>query len=91
MAKKIIQVGYNPVTAKLYGADDDAKVIVSTLLSYHVDGYEHTDAFKCGRWDGRSNFFNWSSATFPRGFVDDVEKILMGRGYTVHLCDLRSH
>jgi superfamily II DNA or RNA helicase len=79
----IIRIGYNPVTAKLYGADDDVKVIVSTLLSFHVDGYEFTDAFKSHRWDGRSNFFNWNAATFPRGFVDDVETALAARGYTV--------
>lgn len=80
---KIIKIGFNPVVAKLYDADDNAKVIVSTLLSYHVDGYEFTDAFKSHRWDGRSNFFNWGPATFPRGFVDDVEQALASRGYTV--------
>lgn len=80
---KIVQIGYNPVTAKLYKADDDAKVIVSTLLSYTVDGYEFTDAHKSRGWDGKSTFFNWGPATFPRGFVDDVEKALQARGYTV--------
>jgi superfamily II DNA or RNA helicase len=83
MTKPLIQIGFNPVVAKLFGADDDVKVIVSTLLSYHVDGYEHMDAFKSRGWDGRSNFFNWNPATFPRGFVDDVEKALISRGYNV--------
>lgn len=80
---KLIQIGYNPVTAKLYGADDAAKVAVSTLLSYLVDGYEYTDAFKSRGWDGKSTFFSYGQATFPRGFVDDVESMLRARGYEV--------
>lgn len=80
---KLIQIGFNPVTAKLFGADEGAKVICSTLLSYFVDGYEYTDAYKSRGWDGRSTFFNFVNATFPRGFVDDVEKALIAKGYTV--------
>ena len=80
---KLVQIGYNPAVAKLYKADDNAKVIVSTMLSYFVDGHEFTDAFKSSGWDGRSTFFNWNPATFPRGFVDEVEKTLTARGYTV--------
>ena len=79
----IVQIGFNPTTAKLYGADEDAKVAVSTLLSYLVDGYEYSDAFKTRGWDGRSTFFNYSNATFPRGFVDDVEACLQSIGYIV--------
>jgi superfamily II DNA or RNA helicase len=82
MTKPLIQIGYNPVVAKLYGADEDAKVTVSTLLSYFVDGYEFMEATKRG-WDGKSTFFNYMSATFPRGFVDDVEAALIAKGYTV--------
>lgn len=80
---KLIQIGFNPVVAKLYGADEDARVIASTALSYYVDGYEFTDAYKAHRWDGRSTFFNWGPCTFPRGFVDEVEAALQSRGYTV--------
>lgn len=80
---KLIQIGFNPVVAKLYGADDRAKVIVSTMLSYMVDGAEFTDAYKNRGWDGRSTFFNYNAATFPRGFVDDVEAKLQIEGYTV--------
>lgn len=83
MQKPVIQLGFNPVTAKLYGADEAAKVAVSTLLSYLVDGYEYTDAFKTRGWDGKSTFFNFMQATFPRGFVDDVEACLQARGYVV--------
>lgn len=80
---KLIQIGFNPTTAKLYGADNEAKVAVSTLLSYIVDGFEYTDAFKTRGWDGKSTFFSYGSCTFPRGFVDDVEAMLVARGYMV--------
>jgi superfamily II DNA or RNA helicase len=83
MTKPIIQLGYNPVTAKLLHADDEARVIASTALSYQVAGYEFTDAHRARGWDGRSTFFNWAPATFPRGFVDMVERALQSRGYTV--------
>ena len=79
----MLQIGFNATTAKLYGADDAAKVAVSTLLSYLVDGYEYTDAFKSRGWDGRSTFFNYTTGTFPRGFVNDVESMLRARGYEV--------
>lgn len=79
---KLIRIAYNPVVAKLFDADEDAKVVVSTLLSYFVDGYEFTEAYKRG-WDGRTTLFNWGAATFPRGFVDDVEAALSAKGYTV--------
>jgi superfamily II DNA or RNA helicase len=78
----IIQVGYNPSVAKLYHADDKAKGRVSALLSYRVEGYEFTNAGARG-WDGISTFFNWGPATFPRGFVDDVEAALKADGYEV--------
>lgn len=80
---KTVMIGFNPVTAKLYHADEEAKVIASTLLSYLVDGYEYSDAFKSRGWDGRSTFFNFQAATFPRGFVDDVEAALRAKGYEV--------
>ena len=80
---KLIQLGFNPVVAKVYNADEQAMVIVSSLLSYFVDGYEFSDAFKSHRWDGRSTFFNWKTQTFPRGFVDRVEKALIAKGYQV--------
>lgn len=79
---KIVQIGYNPVVAKLYHADSEARITVSTLLSYFVDGYEFTEAYQRG-WDGRSTFFNFNAGTFPRGFVDDVEAALQAKGYTV--------
>lgn len=83
--KKLIQIAANAVKAKLVNADRDAKLIVSELLSYEVEGAEHTDAFKKKRWDGRSTFFTFKEATFPAGFVNSVQAALIKRGYHVQL------
>jgi superfamily II DNA or RNA helicase len=85
MAKPIIQIAFNPVTAKLVNSDTEADMIVSSVLSYEVEGYEHSDAYKSGNWDGISTFFTYMNRTFPAGFVKIVEKRLKANGYRVQL------
>lgn len=85
MPKKAISIGFNSVHAKLYGSDDEAKEAVSAVLSFMVEGYEHTESFKAGTWSGQSTFFAWREETFPAGFVTLVEQELRGKGYTVSL------
>lgn len=80
---KIIQIASNPVVAMLRNADHDEKVLASTMLSYFVEGYEKTDAFIAGSWDGRSTFFDYLSGKFPAGFVPAVEEEFSKRGFTV--------
>lgn len=82
---KTVTIGYNCVTAKIFRGSEAACYEVSELLSYLVEGYERTDAYTVGTWDGRSSFFNWSDNTFPRGFVDMVERKLRGKGYKVQI------
>lgn len=81
----LLQIASNPVKAKLINADRDAKLIVSELLSYYVDGHEHTDAFTNGHWDGRSSFLDFRSGVFPAGFAGMVRKELASQGYQVQL------
>lgn len=82
---KIVQIGYNAVTAKIFRGTDAAKLAASSTVSYEVEGAEHTEAFQRGGWDGRSTFYNWSNDTFPRGLVSLVEQDLRGRGFTVQI------
>lgn len=84
MAEKVI-IGHNAVNAKLFKASEQVCYEVSDLLSYLVEGFEHTNAYQKGTWDGRSSFFNWSDNTFPRGFVPMVEQKLRGKGYNVQI------
>ncbi|MDL2284448.1 DEAD/DEAH box helicase family protein [Oxalobacter sp. OttesenSCG-928-P03] len=83
--KKIISIAHSAVTAKLVNADRAAMLEVQRLLSYRVDGVEHMAAFKAGRWDGRSSFFDYKSSTFPRGFVGMVSAGLQKAGYQVNI------
>lgn len=76
-----ISIVHNAVTAKLHGADRDAKLIANKVLSYMVDGSDHMQAFKSGSWDGRSSFFDFKTESFPRGFVTLVQSALIRAGY----------
>lgn len=82
---RIVQIGYNPVTAKIFRGTDKSKLLTSTVVSYYVDGYEHMQAFQSKSWNGMSSFYDWEKDTFPRGFVEMVEAELRGKGYTVQI------
>lgn len=82
---KLIQIAHNAVIAKLYGANDDAKTEVQKLLTYFVEGAEHTSAYESNAWDGTSTFFDWRGETFPAGFVRAVTSHLQSCGYEVKI------
>ncbi|MCG5512839.1 DEAD/DEAH box helicase [Ectothiorhodospira shaposhnikovii] len=82
---QVLQIAHNAVTAKLVNPSREIKLEVSTLLSYRVNGAEHSGAFKSGNWDGRSTFFDFRQGTFPAGFVGYVQEKLSGRGYVVQI------
>jgi superfamily II DNA or RNA helicase len=78
-----IEIVSNNLKAKLINPDREAKLIVTEALSYYVDGFDKTDAYKNGRWDGRSTMFDWSTDTFPVGFKALVNARLYKAGYQV--------
>lgn len=80
-----IQIAHNATTAKLIGADRQARLEVQRVLSYKVDGFEHMAAFQGGGWDGRANFLSFTEGTFPRGFVHLVQAHLNRCGYKTQL------
>lgn len=77
-------IAYNAVIAKLHEPTRVAKLRVQQLLSYRVEGAEHTAAFKTGNWDGRSSFFDFRSGTFPAGFVNYVTGNLTREGWKIN-------
>ena len=79
-----VTVAHNATIAKLHESSREVKLQVQTLLSYKVEGAEHTAAFKMGNWDGRSSFFDFRTATFPAGFVNFVTAHLTRLGYRVN-------
>lgn len=79
-----VTIASNAVVAKLHEPARDVKLKVQTLLSYKVEGAEHTASFKMGNWDGRSSFFDFRQGTFPAGFVNYVAAHLQHKGHKVN-------
>jgi superfamily II DNA or RNA helicase len=82
MSKKV-EIVSNNLKSKLLNPNREIKILVTELLSYYVEGYDKTDAFKAGRWDGRSTMFDWATDTFPVGFKNLVNACLHKEGYQV--------
>jgi superfamily II DNA or RNA helicase len=80
---EIITIASNAVHAKLHEPSRQAKLEVQRILSYRVDGAEHSDAFKLGNWDGRSSFLDFRTGVFPAGFLHFVGARLRQQGYQV--------
>ncbi|CAO3459701.1 Putative helicase [Azospirillum argentinense] len=73
------------VGAQILNAPREVKQLLSDQLSYAVDGHEHMNAFKAGRWDGRSSFFRWEDGKFPAGFAMNIHDKLVEEGHPVKL------
>ena len=82
---ELLQIAANAVNAKMIGGSRDVKLAVSEMLSFEVDGFERSDAFKRGSWDGRSSFFDYKSGIFPAGFVHMVASGLNTLGHRTQL------
>lgn len=82
---EVVTIAYNAVNAKLHNPSVDVKLLVQTVLSYKVDGSEQSLAYKQHRWDGRSSFFVYKTASFPAGFVNFVVAHLKRKGYEIRL------
>jgi superfamily II DNA or RNA helicase len=80
---KSISIVSNAFTAKLLDADDEARLLVSDVLSYYELGYENTYSFKNGNWDGTNTMFHWETDRFPSGFLNAVNARLAKEGYEV--------
>lgn len=80
MSNKIIKIAHNPVIAKVIEGSDEAKVMISDLLSYQIAGAEHMNL---GSWDGITTFYSFKNDTFPAGFVRLVKRKLGNAGYQV--------
>lgn len=81
----VIQIAANAVVAKLIGAPREAMLETQRVLSYFVEGAEHSGAYKSGQWDGMSTFFSFQQATFPAGFLYLVYSHLRRLKYEVQL------
>lgn len=69
------------VNARIQTTNRDLKLSVQNLLSYSVNGAEHTTSFQNGTWDGRSTMFDFHTGNFPAGFTDVVIAHLRKQGF----------
>jgi superfamily II DNA or RNA helicase len=83
MENNTIKILANAVTCKVDTEDRNVKLEVNRCLTYFVDGYEQSTAFKMHTWDGTASFFNFAKGTFPAGFMYYVGACLKRKGYDV--------
>ncbi|MDC9582754.1 DEAD/DEAH box helicase [Xenorhabdus sp. PR6a] len=77
-----IVIAYNAVNALVSkNADESVLRCVQDSLNYEVDGAQ----YKSSGWDGKSTMFNWSTRSFPSGFVQAVKSKLEKAGHRVLL------
>jgi superfamily II DNA or RNA helicase len=80
-----LTIAANAVVAKIMGADAAVKNLISSRLSYLVEGHEFMAAFMSGSWNGRSTFFDSGKGTFPAGFLFLIHGELVRAGHTVRI------
>jgi superfamily II DNA or RNA helicase len=83
--KPVLTLVANATVARVDNADDEAKDLIATTLSYRVEGAEHMVAFTSGSWDGRSSFFSRRTCKFPAGFFHMIFHELTRKGYQVRV------
>lgn len=77
----IVKMVSNAVHAKLIDPSKEVRLLVSDILSYAVEGFEHMT--KRPGWDGRSSFYSFKTNSFPAGFTHMVKRKLMQAGFQV--------
>lgn len=80
-----IRIAHNAVKAVLIEPTPEVRRLVSTKLSYIVEGFAHSQKAGKGKWDGRSSFFTYKTNSFPAGFVPSITAALQTAGYTVEI------
>lgn len=62
---------------------------IRAVTSYPVQGYQFSDAFRRGRWDGRKHMFKSRTGAFPTGLVEAVKGSLTASDTEYDVEDLR--
>lgn len=78
------------VNCKFLDVDAHTRRKMVDELKYFLPHARHTPAFKLGRWDGTTSFFQVSGATFIN-LLDRVLPIALDAGYEIDIEDLRDN
>lgn len=71
----MVQILLGNSLSTVYGLDTDQKKKIRDKLIYKSTGYQFTDAYRDGRWDGNRVLF-WNDSVFPTGLVSVVAEIV---------------
>lgn len=66
----------NEVHSVLEGFGSDIRYIIYEKMKKRVNGYQHTSAYKLGRWDGYNCHFDPYSGAFYNFLTDDIIEIV---------------
>lgn len=81
----VVKLAHNATVAKLIDPPEDVQQLVAKILSYRVDGADHIWSVQNGTWSGESSFYEYSTDSFPAGFVFLVNEKLKAAGHQVML------
>lgn len=58
--------------------EEDEKIleIIDSTLSCYQPGYQFSDAYQMGVWDGKIRFLNKRNYTFPSGLLNVVKEVI---------------
>jgi superfamily II DNA or RNA helicase len=87
MAKTTLKI-IDQVNVKFYDLDAFTRRKCVDAVKYFLPHARHTPAYKLGRWDGTTSFFQVSGATYL-GLLDRVLPIILDEGYEVEIEDDR--
>jgi len=54
----------------------DAETLIEPAMSFQPQGYEYSEKYKSGDWDGWVRLYRRYDHAFPRGFLSDVLELL---------------
>jgi superfamily II DNA or RNA helicase len=63
---------------------------ITEVTSYYKNGYEFSNRYRNGHWDGRIRLFRRYTRTFPSGLLNDVKSALKDVGLNVRVDDVRN-
>lgn len=62
---------------------------INEVTSYHKTGYEYSNRYRSGQWDGKIRLFRRYTRTFPSGLLNDVKGALKDVGVRFRIDDRR--
>ena len=74
----MLRIVVNGNIAKIHGnISDDTLNSIDSMTKFRRDGYQFTNRYRSGDWDGWTHLYKSYSRSFPIGFLERVEMLLL--------------